>query len=544
MKKYLFLILLIALTLTGCGATKSAKLVEEQQSRGKESNRIFDAWTGKTDCASYVIEKSGKMTKEKASAITKKIQEDADKVDAYFGSKTKKIPTIYVIESSVFSGQKMEYEYALGNVLYVSEEDVNNGNYLGMLIHMTRDIPQMWMCYGIAGEVSGKTSETKALKEFYSDEHNLETLLLSDVRFVQTIAKDNSDIAKKTAVAFWQSLKHEKNIQKYCKELANKNLTKEKNAWLQSMNINQKYESTFEGSMGKVKADYNSDFDLYATTPDAEFYVERGETTENNMETTPYYLERIFYNNMKGLAQIRELFKKENVLDLFPCNEKLTYYFKDGRDDAGGVANVQKGNRTIELYGRKQDEAHIHEAVHIYTVFDAMNKDNTRMDLAEGIATYVEDSISKEYAVEYLKIKDGQYDVGNGLYEHFNDQPEGLNKEIIDARKMLREYYLAQGGKLDTQEEFDGLLYADAFTHVNYTKLTSGNHTKDEELLLISYYNYFFNESFFHYIVDTYSFRKASELLLAVQKGESYESVMGKTEDEMKKEWLQIVGVN
>ena len=82
MKKYLFLILLLALTLTGCGATKSAKLVEEQQSRGKESNRIFDAWTGKTDCASYVIEKSGKMTKEKASAITKKIQEDADKVDA------------------------------------------------------------------------------------------------------------------------------------------------------------------------------------------------------------------------------------------------------------------------------------------------------------------------------------------------------------------------------------------------------------------------------------------------------------------------------
>ena len=544
MKKYLFLILLIALTLTGCGATKSAKLVEEQQSRGKESNRIFDAWTGKTDCASYVIEKSGKMTKEKASAITKKIQEDADKVDAYFGSKTKKIPTIYVIESSVFSGEKMEYEYALGNVLYVSEEDVNNGNYLGMLIHMTRDIPQMWMCYGIAGEVSGKTAETKALKEFYSDEHNLETLLLSDMRFVQTIAKDNSDIAKKTAVAFWQSLKHEKNIQKYCKELANKNLTKEKNAWLQSMNINQKYESTFEGSMGKVKADYNSDFDLYATTPDAEFYVERGETTENNMETTPYYLERIFYNNMKGLAQIRELFKKENVLDLFPCNEKLTYYFKDGRDDAGGVANVQKGNRTIELYGRKQDEAHIHEAVHIYTVFDAMNKDNTRMDLAEGIATYVEDSISKEYAVEYLKIKDGQYDVGNGLYEHFNDQPEGLNKEIIDARKMLREYYLAQGGKLDTQEEFDGLLYADAFTHVNYTKLTSGNHTKDEELLLISYYNYFFNESFFHYIVDTYSFRKASELLLAVQKGESYESVMGKSEDELKNEWLKKMGVN
>ena len=51
--------------------------------------------------------------------------------------------------------------------------------------------------------------------------------------------------------------------------------------------IEDGHESTFEGSMGKVKADYNSDFDLYATTPDAEFYVERGETTENNMETTP-----------------------------------------------------------------------------------------------------------------------------------------------------------------------------------------------------------------------------------------------------------------
>mgnify|MGYP003416154775 CR=1 FL=1 len=143
MKKYLFLILLIALTLTGCGATKSAKLVEEQQSRGKESNRIFDAWTGKTDFASYVIEKSDKMTKEKASAITKKIQEDAEKVDAYFGSKTKKFPTIYVIKSNVFSGKNMEYEFAIGNVLYASDEDIKNGNYLGMLIHMTRDIPQM-----------------------------------------------------------------------------------------------------------------------------------------------------------------------------------------------------------------------------------------------------------------------------------------------------------------------------------------------------------------------------------------------------------------
>lgn len=544
MKKYLFLILLIALTLTGCGATKSAKLVEEQQSRGKESNRIFDAWTGKTDCASYVIEKSGKMTKEKASAITKKIQEDADKVDAYFGSKTKKIPTIYVIESSVFSGEKMEYEYALGNVLYVSKEDVNNGNYLGMLIHMTRDIPQMWMCYGIAGEVSGKTADTKALKEFYSDEQHMETLLLSDILFVQTIAKDNSDIAKKTAVAFWQSLKHEKNIQKYCKELANKNLTKEKNAWLQSMNVNQKYESTFEGSMGKVKADYNSDFDLYATTPDAEFYVERGETTENNMETTPYYLERIFYNNMKGLAQIRELFKKENVLDLFPCNEKLTYYFKDGRDDAGGVANVQKGNRTIELYGRKQDEAHIHEAVHIYTVFDAMNKDYTKMNLAEGIATYVEDCIPKGYTGDYLWEKDGKYRVVNPLYYIFVNYVDGYDKKEDMEHKMIREYYLAQGGKLDTQEEFDGLLYADAFTHVNYTRLMSGNLNKEEQERLIDYDSYFFNESFFHYIADTYSFRKASELHLAVQNGGSYESVMGKSEDELKNEWLKKMGVN
>jgi len=543
MKKYIFLILLVALTLTGCGATKSAKLVERQQSRGKESNRIFDAWSGKTDFASYIIEKSNEMTKDKASAIVKKIEEDADKVDTYLGSKAKKIPTIYVIESNVFSGKKMEYEYALGNVLYVSEEDVKNGNYLGMLIHMTRDIPQMWMCYGIAGEVLGKTAETKALKEFYSDEQHMETLLLSDMRFVQTIAKDNTDIAKKTAVAFWQSLKHKKNIQKYCKELANKNLTKEKNVWLQSMDVNQKYESTFEGSMGKVTADYDRGFDLYATTPDSEFYVERGEASEINMETTPYYLERIFYNNMKGLAQVRELFKKENVLDLFPCDEKLTYYFRARGDDAGGEAIVQKENRTIELYGRKQDEAHIHEAVHIYTVFDAMNKDNTRMNLAEGIATYVEDCIPKGYTGDYLWEKDGKYRVVNPLYYIFVNYVNGYDKKEDMEHKMIREYYLAQGGKLDTQEEFDGLLYADVFTHVNYTRLMSGNLNKEEQEWLINYDSYFFNESFFHYIADTYSFRKAGELLLAVQKGESYESVMGKSENELKKEWLQKMGV-
>ena len=135
-------------------------------------------------------------------------------------------------------------------------------------------------------------------------------------------------------------MEHGKNIQKYCKELANKNLTKEKNEWLQSMGVDQKYESAYEGSMGKVKADYNSEFDLYATTPDAEFFVERGEASENNMETTPYYLERIFYNNMKGLAQVREFFKKENVLDLFPCDEKLTYYFRARGEATGGEAIV------------------------------------------------------------------------------------------------------------------------------------------------------------------------------------------------------------
>jgi len=95
-----------------------------------------------------------------------------DKVDTYFGSKTKKFPTIYVIKSNVFSGKNMEYEYALGNVLYVNEEDINKGNYLGMLIHMTRDIPQMWMCYGIAGEVLEKAAETKELMAFYSDEQH------------------------------------------------------------------------------------------------------------------------------------------------------------------------------------------------------------------------------------------------------------------------------------------------------------------------------------------------------------------------------------
>lgn len=535
------------MTLTGCGTEKSAKLVEGQQQRSKESNRIFDAWSGKTDFASYIIEKSNAMTKDKASAIVKKIEEDADKVDTYFGSKTKKFPTIYVIKSNVFSGKNMEYEYALGNVLYVNEEDINNGNYLGMLIHMTRDIPQTWMCYGIAGEVLEKAADTKALKEFYSDEQHIETLLLSDIRFVQTIAKDNTDIAKKTAIAFWKSIKHEKNIQKYCKNLADKNLAKEKNAWLKSISIEQKYESIYEGYMGKVTADYDRGFDLYATTPDAEFFVEKGEANEINMETTPYYLERIFYNSMKGLAQVREFFKKENVIDLFPCNEKLTYYFKDVGNDAGGTANVQKGNRTIELYGRKQDEAHIHEAVHLYTMFDAVEKDNTRINLAEGIATYVEDSISKGYTGEYLWEEDGKYRVVNPLYEHWNGPTAGLPKEIIEARKMLREYYLSQGGKLDTQEEFAGLLYADAFTHVNYTKLMSGKLSKEEEYWLVNYYSYFFNESFVHYLADTYSFKKVGELFLAVQKGESeecYESIMGKTEDELKKEWLQKVGVN
>ena len=196
------------------------------------------------------------------------------------------------------------------------------------------------------------------------------------------------------------------------------------------------------------------------------------------------------------------------------------------------------------MYGRKQDEAHIHEAVHIYTVFDALNKDDTRMNLFEGIATYVEDSIPKGYTGDYLWEKDGKYRVVNPLYYIFVNYVNGYDKEEDMAHKLLREYYLAHGGKLDTKEEFDGLLYADAFTHVNYTKLTSGNHTKEEKSLLIDYYNYFFNESFFHYIVDVYSFRKAGELLLATQKGGSYESILGKSEDELKKEWLHKVGVN
>jgi len=38
------------------------------------------------------------------------------------------------------------------------------------------------------------------------------------------------------------------------------------------MKIDQKCESIYEGYIGKVTADYDKEFDLYATTPDAEFF--------------------------------------------------------------------------------------------------------------------------------------------------------------------------------------------------------------------------------------------------------------------------------
>ena len=541
MKKYLFLILLIALTLTGCGATKSAKLVEEQQLRGKESNRIFDAWTGKTDFASYVIEKSDEMTKEKASAITKKIQEDADKVDAYFGSKTKKIPTIYVIESNVFSGEKMEYEYALGNALYASEEDVNNGNYLGMLIHMTRDIPQTWMCYGIAGEVSGKTADTKALKEFYSNEPHMETLLLSDIRFVQTIAKDNTDIAKKTAVAFWQSFKHEKNIQKYCKELANKNLTKEKNVWLQSMDVNQKYESTYEGSMGKVKGDYNREYDLYVTTPDGEFHINRAEADAFSLETSPYYLERIFYNNMMGLKQVREYFKKENALEIFPCNEKLNYFFESKENLPIGYTDTDK--REIIVCGNSQDYGHIHEAVHIYTIKKTF-QDLSKIELSEGIATYIADKISKEYSQLGLKIQGNKYTVEDQRYNVNFMTTDATDSNWKQKQEETKKCYLEMGGKTDNPDDYNGILYADAFSKAYYRRLTQEKLDKNEEYQFKYHYHYFFSESFVNYLANTYSFRKVCELYNGIQNGETHESIMGKSEDELIGEWLQKIGVN
>ena len=80
------------------------------------------------------------------------------------------------------------------------------------------------------------------------------------------------------------------------------------------------------------------------------------------------------------------------------------------------------------------------------------------------------------------------------------DQRYNVNFMTTDAadsnwkqkQEETKKCYLEMGGKIDNPDDYNGILYADAFSKVYYRRLTQEKLDKNEEYQLKYHYRYFY----------------------------------------------------
>lgn len=430
--------------------------------------------------------------------------------------------------------------YSTGDLVFVSPDELDSRSFLEDLLGAATGIREYWVLSGLASLALGEQPDLEKLKTWYQNTDDLDMAGLFFARFLESWAtEEEREIARMSATSLVQFSLEVENIppDMLVERVDNGVRTR----WLESLGVHRTVTYPYDGYFKGFQYSQTGECELYVKTDNMYFCLNRIPSQEyfDEVSEAEFFIYQAYYGR-KALAETL-LSEAPSVSHLMNPEETISFEVRE----LGGRLGYTTGN-TITLNKSSVYFDILHEVVHTFDWNSTLNNDTLWM--VEGFAEYLWKLLPLDYQTERRAIfEDLSGRVNEGDASNFPGTSYWyyLDTEQLEAAKA---WYLAQGGRLETEESIDPRLFADAVAfatmHRNahsgargipigekYDALVPGFRLADQDGMELSYTQ---ASSLIAWLCDTYTLDRVLDVY--VNQAEAGQ-LDGKTYDQLKSDW-------
>lgn len=429
--------------------------------------------------------------------------------------------------------------FSTRNLVFVAPDNLDSRTFAEDLLGATAGINEYWIRSGLVSLALGEQPDQAKLQNWYLNTDDLDMAGLFIARFMEDWAtEEEREIARMSAASLVQyALEVEKIQPDKLEEQVNNDV---RTRWLQSLGVDRTVTYPYDGLFTGFLYSQKSDCQLFVKTNSMDFCLNRIPTQEYFDEVSD--AEFLIYHAYYGRQALVEYILSEapSVQQLMNPDETITIEVKELEDRLGyTIGNTITINRSSVYYDP------LDMIVHTFDWNERLS--NNQVWLSVGFAEYlgkllpIYPQTAQRCIFEDLSGQiHGSDSVAPGTsYCYF------LDPEQLEAAKQ---WYLAQGGRMETEEVVDPRLFTDAVAFATIYRDANGQRTvpmgvkfkarnpdfnpEGQEGLELSYTS---AASFVAWMCDKYSL----DQVLAVYVNHAENGLLdGKSYSELKSEWI------
>ena len=545
--RIIILVTLLAVMFSACSAESQPKRTElppydgavfqfeeGKHQRGENCSMIFDFQTTSYGQLTLIISDNLVEPVDKQELAAKVVNLYIDLVNE------SPVPMDKPITVTLLTNPDVGECYSTGNLVFLSPDELDSESAAEELLGAATGISEYWMLVGLTSLTRSEQPDNDTLKTWYQATDDLDMAGLFIARFNENWATEEEiRIARMSATSLLQyALEVEKIQPEKLEEQINNEV---RSRWLESLGVERIVEYPYDGYFSGFQYSIKRDCQLYVTTDNMYFCLNRIPEQKyfDEISEAEFFIYDAYYGR-KALAEYL-MTEAPSISHLMNPEEEVTFKV---HDLSGFVASTTGNTMSLNKSGVYYDI--LHELVHTFEWNSILNKENT-LWLSEGFADYlgtlltIYPQTTKRCVYEELTGPLNTVDSGvpGTSYWYF------LDPEQFAAAKA---WYIAQGGRMDSEDSVDPRLYADAVsfatiyrnTHFGtrgitigekYDLLVPGFHNEGQDGVELSYTQ---AAAFVGWLCDTYTIDR----VLDVYVNHTEDGLLdGKTYSELKAAW-------
>lgn len=430
--------------------------------------------------------------------------------------------------------------YSAGNLVFVAPDGLDSRSFAEDLVGATAGINEYWIRSGLISLALGEQPDPAKLQSWYLTTDDLDMTGLFIARFMEEWAtEEEHEIARMSAASLVQYALEEEKIQPdKLEEQVNNDV---RTRWLQSLGVDRTVTYPYDGLFTGFLYSHKKGCQLFIKADKMNFCLNRIPTQEYFDEVSE--AEFLIFNAYYGRKALVDYIHSEapSVRHLTNPEETITIQVTELYDRLGYISgNTVTINRSSVYFDP------LHEIVHTFDWNQGFSFNTTW--LGEGFAEY----LGKLLPIYPQTAKRCIFEDLSGRVNEIGKSPEPgtsfwyfLDPEQFEAAKQ---WYLAQGGRMETEEVVDPRLFTDAFSFATiyrdangargipigkkYEALNPSFDSEGQEGLELSYTS---AASFLAWMCDKYSLDRVLDVYVNHAENGLLD---GKSYNELKSEWI------
>ncbi len=347
--------------------------------------------------------------------------------------------------------------YSTENLLFVSPDELETRTFTESLLGAAAGISEYWVKYGLSSLVLGEVSDNEKLKTWYQNTDDLDMTGLFYARFLDSWASDEEQqIARLSAASLVQYALEVEGIpvEGLVQQVNNQVRTR----WLASLGVDRTVNYPYDGNFAGFLYSRSSECEMLIKTGSMYFCLSRipGEQYFDEISEAEFFIYNAYYGRKALVEYI--LSEAPSISHLMNPEETITFKV---RDLSGRLGYTQGNTIAINKSGIYYDA--LHEVVHTFEWNSALLLDDNKIWLGEGFADY----LGMLLPIYPQTARGRVFEDLNRLNTAETSEVDGIGTSywyFLDPEQLetAKAWYVAQGGRMETEKSTDPRLYTDA----------------------------------------------------------------------------------